>query len=45
MQLPGLKSEVKKLPKRVRSRLAEVVETELVGIHEGDFYDIESNRV
>ena len=32
-----IKSEVKKLPEPDQSRLAEVVETELLGLHEGNF--------
>lgn len=32
-----IKSEVKKVPEPDRSRLAEVVETELLGLHEGNF--------
>ena len=33
----AIKSEVKKLPEPDQSRLAEVVETELLGLHEGNF--------
>jgi len=33
----AIKSEVKKLPEPVRSRFTEVVETELLGLHEGNF--------
>ena len=33
----AIKSEVKKLPEQDRSRFTEVVETELLGLHEGNF--------
>ncbi|MCU0400225.1 MAG: hypothetical protein MUE75_04315 [Algoriphagus sp.] len=33
----AIKSEVKKLPEPDRSRFTEVVETELLGLHEGNF--------
>lgn len=33
----AIKSEVKKLPEPDRSRFTELVETELLGLHEGNF--------